>query len=240
MAREQLLGNYRRVIGAELCYSLICSLVGMCLSVVAAPTGPYELLIRLAVNVIVSLLIMVLYLGLCYFYMRLVSGAAPGYRDLFYGFSGYADKTIIVTILVMVRVFLWNLVPIIIAGVIAAPTLKSFTMDAAGVTGLMSSPAGMGAVLALTLIGFILTLSVFLSFSQVFYIILDFPELAPGEVLKKSKELMRGKRLRYLGLLLSFIPFLILGIMSMGIAFIIILPYIRTTLVNFYLDVASA
>ena len=68
------------------------------------------------------------------------------------------------------------------------------------------------------------------------YLLIDNPELGPNEVRLKSIEMMRGHKGKLFGLDLSFIGWILLGILSLGIGFIWITPYIKTTRAAFYYD----
>ena len=73
-----------------------------------------------------------------------------------------------------------------------------------------------------------------LSYSQVFFVKLDNPEMQTMDVLKKSKELMNGHKMDYFVLLLSFIGWLILGLFTLGILYLWLIPYMSVTEANFY------
>ena len=68
------------------------------------------------------------------------------------------------------------------------------------------------------------------------YILVDNPELGPNEARLKSIELMRGYKGKLFGLWLSFIGWFLLCILSLGIGFIWLTPYIRTSFAAFYRD----
>ena len=68
------------------------------------------------------------------------------------------------------------------------------------------------------------------------YILIDNPELSPNEARLKSIEMMRGHKGKLFGLDLSFIGWILLGILSLGIGFIWISPYMKTTRAAFYCD----
>ncbi len=74
------------------------------------------------------------------------------------------------------------------------------------------------------------------SYSMSLYILLDHPEYSPLEAIKKSKELMFGHRMELFILELRFIPWFLLGIITLGIAFIWVIPYISTACCEFYLQ----
>lgn len=73
-----------------------------------------------------------------------------------------------------------------------------------------------------------------LRYSMTLYIIADTPSLSGYEAIKKSKEIMKGHKWELFVLLLSFFWWYILGIITFGLAYIYIIPYIEATVVNFY------
>ena len=74
------------------------------------------------------------------------------------------------------------------------------------------------------------------SYSMCLYILLDHPEYSPLEAIKKSKEMMYGHRMELFVLALRFIPWILLGIITLGIGFIWAAPYISTAYCEFYLQ----
>lgn len=73
-----------------------------------------------------------------------------------------------------------------------------------------------------------------LSYSMSYYIMLDYPEMGTLEILKESKRMMRGHKMEYLILLLSFLGWAILGIFTLGILWLWLIPYMNVTMANFY------
>ncbi|MFW5795010.1 MAG: DUF975 family protein [Bacillota bacterium] len=74
------------------------------------------------------------------------------------------------------------------------------------------------------------------SYSMTFFILVDNPNLAPTEAIQRSKEMMRGNKGKLFLLYLSFIGWYILAILTFGIGFIFLEPYIQMTVANFYDD----
>ena len=72
------------------------------------------------------------------------------------------------------------------------------------------------------------------SYSLVFYIKLDNPELSALEVIKKSKEMMKGHKWDFFILYLSFIGWSILALFTFGILCLWLVPYMNVTFANFY------
>ncbi len=73
-----------------------------------------------------------------------------------------------------------------------------------------------------------------LSYSQTYYILKDHPELSPNEVITASKTRMQGKKGKYFLLNLSFIGWSFLCILTLGLGFLWLVPYISTSLAVFY------
>jgi len=73
-----------------------------------------------------------------------------------------------------------------------------------------------------------------LSYSQAFLIMVDNPELSAMEAIKKSKQMMSGHKWRYFVMQLSFLGWTFLAILTAGIGFLWLLPYMMVTIVNFY------
>lgn len=78
-----------------------------------------------------------------------------------------------------------------------------------------------------------------ISYSQVFFILADNPEIPSTEVMKISKNMMQGYRWNYFLLQLSFLVWGICCILTLGIGFLWLIPYIKTTNANFYLKVKA-
>ena len=73
-----------------------------------------------------------------------------------------------------------------------------------------------------------------LSYSMSSYILADNPGITGKEALERSKAMMEGHKMELFVLQLSFIGWHLLGAITMGIAYIWILPYMSATVANFY------
>ena len=77
------------------------------------------------------------------------------------------------------------------------------------------------------------------NYSMVVYILAEYPELSPGEALKRSKEMMKGNRWRLFCLEISFIGWEILCAFSLGIGQLFLVPYKETAIAAFYREVSE-
>ena len=72
------------------------------------------------------------------------------------------------------------------------------------------------------------------SYSQAMYILADDPSLSPTEAINRSKAMMDGHKMEYFLLGLSFYGWILLGIFTLGILYIWLIPYMQATLANYY------
>jgi uncharacterized membrane protein len=73
-----------------------------------------------------------------------------------------------------------------------------------------------------------------LRYSQVYFILKDNPDMDGLTAISKSKEMMKGHKGEYFVLGLSFILWVLLGMITLGIGFIWIGPYMGLTYANYY------
>ncbi len=78
-----------------------------------------------------------------------------------------------------------------------------------------------------------------LAYSMTAFVLQDNPELTTVDALKASRELMRGHKWDLFVLFLSYIGWFLLGIITCGIAFFWIQPYIYTAMAHFYEDITA-
>lgn len=73
-----------------------------------------------------------------------------------------------------------------------------------------------------------------------FFIIADDNSIDGFEALKKSKQMMKGYKWKYFCLNLRFLGWLVLCILSLGIGFLWLIPYVQVTNANFYEDIKDS
>jgi uncharacterized membrane protein len=73
-----------------------------------------------------------------------------------------------------------------------------------------------------------------LALSQTYNIMRDNPSMSAMDAMKRSHELMTGHRGEYFVLNLTFIGWAFLCLLTLGIGFLFLVPYIATTNANFY------
>lgn len=78
-----------------------------------------------------------------------------------------------------------------------------------------------------------------ISYSQTFYILAGNPTMSGNEARKQSMALMAGHKTEYFVLCLSFIGWGLLIPITFGIAGIWVIPYMQTTLANYYRTISG-
>lgn len=235
-ARQALSGKRGLAIGMTIVMSLIVSLFSA------------EGLLSL----IGTLLSVILSVGLSSFYLKLCCNqkAQARFGDLFYGFQCHPGKALLLYLLTI----LYMLPAIIVYGIGFAIV---FFMNA-GTLSMGSILFGLVSILlaiGLTVVFFIYAAYVATTYSMVYYLLLDYPDLPVMDIWKRSAQIMKGSRLRFIGLQLSFMPWLLLPLVVMilgvvshsfvilflgGLVFLFctfwVTPYMAASQAEMYLD----
>ena len=74
------------------------------------------------------------------------------------------------------------------------------------------------------------------AYQMIPYLLRDYPEIGAREALRLSRELMRGHKWDLFVLQFTFIGWMILSILTAGIGFIWLMPYMATAQAHFYQD----
>ena len=77
------------------------------------------------------------------------------------------------------------------------------------------------------------------SYAMTPFILIDNPELTANEAIDRSRAMMRGHKFDLFWLLLSFIGWFILCMLTLGIGFFWLIPYTYTSVAGFYKDVKA-
>lgn len=76
-----------------------------------------------------------------------------------------------------------------------------------------------------------------LSYAMTFYILYDDENISPQDAIEKSKLMMYGHKLKLFYLCLRFMLWALLCLLTLGLGFLLLLPYIQITFAKFYDDV---
>ena len=89
-----------------------------------------------------------------------------------------------------------------------------------------------GLVLSVAIAVFWITLV--LCLSQCYLILYDHEDMPLGDIFRLSMDMMDGHKIDYILLCLTFIGWFILGVFTLGIIWLWIIPYMNVSMVNFY------
>lgn len=73
-----------------------------------------------------------------------------------------------------------------------------------------------------------------ISYSQTYYVLKDNPELSFNAAIERSMAMMEGHKMQYFLLMLSFIGWILLTILTCGIAGLWVSPYMNATFAHYY------
>ena len=168
-------------------------------------------------NILLTLLTMVLSFGYSAWALGRSRGEELGYRGLFHGFR-MAGRVIGMRLWVLVLTFLWGLaVAIPAALLIGALLLVGVSGGADGAVYLSDGAAIAVVVLVLViyLAAIVLLAIITLRYAMSDYTLLDAPEAGAFAAVRRSRELMRGRKRAYFVLLLSFLGWFLLVVLLM-------------------------
>ena len=74
------------------------------------------------------------------------------------------------------------------------------------------------------------------AYAQTNYVLCEYPDYSPTQCIDASKAMMKGRRFRYIYLMVSFIGMEILGVLSLFIGSLWIEPYRGVSDAQLYLD----
>lgn len=224
-ARERLLGHYGTVVGAELITLIISGTASLAVSLLVDVTTVIGTVIYYAILFFLSVLMGLFTSGTCYLYLKLICSRPVSVGDLFCGFQLSPDKAITVQAWFTLITYVSSLPQFILA----------YKISAAGYQAEKILPLLLPYALSLIFSG-VVSIILGLLYSQTFYLLHDFPQYTAQELLKKSRRLMVHHKGRLFYLYVSFLPLMLLGLFSFGLALLWVMPYMNATQAVFFLD----
>ena len=78
------------------------------------------------------------------------------------------------------------------------------------------------------------------SYSMAYFILKDNPDIGANEAITRSRKMMAGHKGKLFGLCLSFIGWILLCCLTLGIGFLWLYPYMVLSVANFYEDLKKS
>ena len=164
-------------------------------------------------------------------------------KDLVYGFQCHPGKALLLYLLSVLYLLPGTLIYVVLIIVFSFTTFASTGLSITTSVFLEDVYIDPSAFVLFMILFLVLTIAyviyafyISLTYSMVYLLLLDYPDLSVTDIWKRSKQLMKGNRLRLLGLELSFIGWMFLCIFTLGIGFLWLTPYMMATDTEFYLD----
>lgn len=224
-AREHLLGHYGTAIGALIITGALMGAVALAVSLLVNISTVFGTIVYYAIMFLVSLLTGLFSSGSAYLYLKLICGRPVSVGDLFYGFQLCPDKAITIQAWITLITYLSSLPQMIVNYLL--------------LTNISHPDKIMQLILpyALSLIlSGVVSVMLSLFYAQTFFLLHDFPQYSAKELLQKSRRLMVHHKGRLFYLYVSFLPLMLLGLLSWGLALLWVLPYMAATEAEFFLD----
>lgn len=232
LAKGQLLGKYGTAVGI-LVIHMLCALP---IQFIFNPLAQISPLLYYPLSLVISVFAGFFSAGEALVYLKVACNQPPAVSDLFYFFSGpfsqRAGKVSRIQLLLAV-ISLATTLPYTYVGSLLLQSMVSWNPSTS------TLPFGAGTFLLYTILlvaGTAIEVFVQLLLSQIFYLMQDFPEYTAAELLKLAPKLIKGHKARLFYIQLSFLPLMLLSILSCGIGFLWVYPYMQATYANFYLD----
>jgi uncharacterized membrane protein len=170
--------------------------------------------------------------GLALCFLSLIRGQAPEFGSLFDGFRSFGPA-LAAYLLMTLFVFLW-LLPCFAAMAGGAVLLYRKTA--------WSYPGSPGVALvglgyAAAILGAIVLQ---LRYSMLFFVLADNPDIGPLDALRTSVGLMEGRKWKLFCLWWRFFGWVLLSVLSCGIGFLWLAPYMTASIARFYDDLLGA
>lgn len=234
-AKEKLLSNMWTAVFFTIFHISLTNLCSFCLMVVPAGGSIVSLLFYELTTLMIHLFAGILQMGVAAFYLNASSdNDTPSLSDLFYAFSHGPDRALKVSLILSLIHMICTL-PYIVYTLFIMPV---YTFD-----DLMSlAPAAiesMGFAYLLLGIGELLYFLICLFFEPVYFMLVDMPGLSAMKAMKMSVWLMKGSKVRLLGLNLSFLPLQFISLLTFGIGNLWVTPYMNLASTEFYMDLSA-
>ena len=210
-ARERLLGNYGTIIAASIVVDIIYFASVLTIQQIT------NIYISLVTEIIIDLLFGVFISGRSYMLMNLAFGQPVTFGDLFYGFKQNPDKAILIQLIYTIAIIILQ-IPMF---------LNTFGL----ITPIM--------LLYGTLILLVPYIIFSIAMSQTFFLLQDFPDNSVRQLVRKSVTIMRRNYLKYICLVLSFIPMVLIGIITFFVPLLWVEAYYNASRAMFYKELIS-
>lgn len=222
-AKECMFGHYGTAVGALLIIMCINGPLTGITALLVDLTSVTGTIIYYAISFLLSLLSGLFTSGTTYLYLEIICKRPASATDIFRGFSLCPDKAILIQGFITLITYVAN-IPMIVLN------YKILTGSESELLRLMLPYS-----LSLILSG-VVSVILSLLYAQAFYLLHDFPQYSAKELLARSRHLMKGHKGRLFYIYVSFLPLIVVAMLSCGIGLLWLIPYMNATQTEFFLD----
>lgn len=222
------------------------------ISMLVPSNGIAGYILNYIVVFIAQVIISVLDVGVVYIFMKSACGMRSSIKDMFFGYQHHFTRAVKIG-LVTIAISSICMIPLDIATIQFADIIDNNiffrSYSSSGLGGLSDTydmmesysifTSSMMKYYAIMFVCSVASSLLKLPFFPAYYMLLDFPNQSVTEILKKCFDVMHRNIFRLILLYLSFIPLILLSLFTCGIALIWVIPYIKMTETNFYLDLMA-
>lgn len=216
LARESLAHRFSLPVMACVITFGIIMLVNMLPAALFPDTG--NSISYLVISFITDLLLSILSVGPVTILLDMSRGSDGQLSDLLYAFRHQPDRIIVSQLIIS-----------LLSTVIFLPGILVFMLSSIFYT-------AFGIIIGSLLI---FAAVIRLDFALVTPLYIDNPQTSAIDLLRESRDLMRGNRLRYFVLELSFIPIMLLAVVACFVGLLWAVPYTQMTLLEFYRELVG-
>ncbi|WP_331482192.1 DUF975 family protein [Paraclostridium ghonii] len=223
LSKSQLKGNWKIPVLLTLAYSVVSTILSM-IQGITSSSLTYLIMFILTFGFGVFLTI-----GIPNFYLMFIEKKGnSSFSDVIVSKSKFV-KALIYTVVFTIIVFV---VTFVIFGIILGGTVVfAFSKSGFGIGFIFA----ILMILALTILLIIFELALMLTP----YIIIEHEHLGVIDSMSLSIKMMKGNKWKFFVIGLSFIGWGILSVITLGIGFLWLIPYVMLTQANFYRDLSS-
>ena len=222
-AKERMFGHYGTAVGALLIIVCIVGpIMGLTNLLVDISTVAGTILYY-SISFFIMLFAGLFTSGTTYLYLEIICGKPASAGDVFRGFSLCPNKAILIQGWITLISYLVDIPLIIISyRIINASESEVLTL--------------MLPYALCTIFSGVISIMLSLWYAQAFYLLHDFPQYSARELLARCRKLMKGHKGRLFYIYVSFIPLIIVAMLSCGIGLLWLIPYMNATQTEFFLD----
>ena len=213
-ARKSLEGNYGHAISLFITTELLSLLPAYIVLFLFSGNSLFNNICSEIVSFILSVFLQVLHIGVCLFYMKIQCNQQANISDLFYGFKSNTNT--------------FFKLGLLFAAISTATNLPALVLSYISEDLILIYCALLGGIL----VNFLLVVPI----RQSSYILLDFPDSTTKQALLMSIRIMKKHYWRYVMLILSFIPLILICFLCCGVGLLWVTPYMNATLTALYFD----